>query len=358
MINKKSKLLSVVCQNCGAKLKIDSDKDTVECQYCKSTFIVEGLKKEADRQEKLEVERLKLESKKLDKEIAKANALAFKKSKFSKVVIVLIIFSLLVAGTALSDRRIGLGIFSFLSTIMLIITYLFGSQVIKENKPNIRLIPWFLGLILFFISFLQLGTEPNISKAIKINWNEDILLAEYLPPAPLDKMLVYLNSLEELSIKIPKATQSNYTKYIKDSKDMGYDVDSESYTNSYKAFNKAGYFIDVGYYAKNKELSIRFRAPIKTSQIKWPTSKFGNVLPIPKSNMGNIKWESSNGFDIYIANTTIEDFNDYVDACKEKGFNVDVYKYNDYFSAKNKDGYDLSVEYEGFNTMSIRIYEP
>lgn len=33
-------LIYAKCPNCGANLKVDSDKDTAVCEYCGGTFIL------------------------------------------------------------------------------------------------------------------------------------------------------------------------------------------------------------------------------------------------------------------------------------------------------------------------------
>ena len=61
---------------------------------------------------------------------------------------------------------------------------------------------------------------------------------------------------------------------------------------------------------------------------------------------------------VYIGDTTITDYNDYVDACQSKGFNVDYSKGEDYYYADDVKGWHISLRYEGNNVMSIDIDAP
>ena len=81
-------------------------------------------------------------------------------------------------------------------------------------------------------------------------------------------------------------------------------------------------------------------------------------MPVPQSNIGKVEWEADYGFVIYVGNTTVDDFNAYVDACIEKGFDVDYRRGDTYYYADNAEGYHVSVKYEGFNTMFVRIDKP
>lgn len=83
----------------------------------------------------------------------------------------------------------------------------------------------------------------------------------------------------------------------------------------------------------------------KFSEIKWPDSEIAKLLPVPESNTGKIEHETSSSFHIYVGKITKEDFNTYVDSCKEKGFTSDYSSSDDSYSADNTDGYHISLDY-------------
>ena len=93
-------------------------------------------------------------------------------------------------------------------------------------------------------------------------------------------------------------------------------------------------------------------------EIKWPESEISKRLPVPESSLGKISWERASGFCIYLGNTTKDDFKQYVERCFEMGFTVDYEKGETFFRAHDEDGYYVRVEYEGFNTILVRIDEP
>lgn len=99
------------------------------------------------------------------------------------------------------------------------------------------------------------------------------------------------------------------------------------------------------------------------SEFKWPDSEIVKLLPVPKSNIGKIEHEASASFHIYVGKITKEDFNTYVDSCKEKGFTSDYSSSDDSYSADNPDGYHLSLDYYEDSWeykephMSISIWE-
>lgn len=90
--------------------------------------------------------------------------------------------------------------------------------------------------------------------------------------------------------------------------------------------------------------------------IDWPTEGLATKLPKPTSTIGEISRDSYNKFKVTVANVTKDDFNDYVKACKEKGFVVDYRGTDTLYKAEDSDGNSLRVDYSDDSyTMDIRI---
>ena len=97
----------------------------------------------------------------------------------------------------------------------------------------------------------------------------------------------------------------------------------------------------------------------KETEYHWPTSTLVKSLPVPESKYGEIVLDAEDSFEIDVFNTSKSQFADYINACKENGFNVDYYGTEDSYDAENKDGYTLSLSYDKRKkTMNIDIYDP
>lgn len=92
-------------------------------------------------------------------------------------------------------------------------------------------------------------------------------------------------------------------------------------------------------------------------QLEWPAYDNAKQIPIPKSSMADVRNKNDVRFSFYLANTTFEDFTDYIAACKEKGFTVDPIEQDNRFYAFNNDRYELTVEYHEGNIMYVEVVE-
>ena len=137
---------------------------------------------------------------------------------------------------------------------------------------------------------------------------------------------------------------------------MGYTIESKESGNTYDAFNADGYKLSLSYYSN--EIHISLNAPTKMEELEWPTTGIGARLPVPESTIGKVVYESSKSFQVIVGDTTPDDFDDYVDACEQLGFDVDYAKADGNYSAKDAEGYRLSVRYAGYNQVEITIQTP
>lgn len=71
-------------------------------------------------------------------------------------------------------------------------------------------------------------------------------------------------------------------------------------------------------------------------------------------------WENSNGFFMYVCDTSQAQFDAYVKDAREQGFKEDYKKGTDFYYATAPNGNTLSLNYKinGKNIMSIRTEEP
>lgn len=235
----------------------------------------------------------------------------------------------------------------------------YGSTVTeyKKKKKPVYKRAWFVILVIIAALAIIISVANAVGIGEKIVWSE-MVMGELLPEPPNSKGDIHENSTERLWLNIIKVSESEYNTYLDECREKGFTIDEKAESSLFEAFNEAGNKLELQYSESSEELTIDLTAPMEFSDIAWPGGEAGGLLPVPKSLVGKIENESASGFTAYIANTTIADFNAYASACSEKGFDVDYTKNDGYYSAKNADGWSLTLEYRGFNTMSIYISAP
>ena len=372
MSTDKQNEVSFICKSCGAKLNVDVSQVVAICDHCGNSVLVSELLNESDAvkvqkiksqaykdvemgKQQLEAEKIKIASEK-EKQQAETSAVEkFKKSKFSKVLIAFTVISALMCAVAFNNNRILAGLVALVQIALFGISWLMGMQIIKEKKNGIRVIAAVVAFVLF-IPYFNLSNAAD-NKGTPFEWN-DIVLSEMLPTPDSTVGEIHSNSQTELMLDVHGISEAQFNDYIDACKEKGFTIEADLSGISFSAYNQDGYKLSLSYYESSSELSINIDAPMEMSQIQWPSSDVAKLLPVPKSNIGSISWENSGGFVIYISNTTKAEYNEYVNACSAKGFNVDYNKGDDYYYADNADGYHVSLRYEGNNVMWIRADEP
>ncbi len=228
-----------------------------------------------------------------------------------------------------------------------------NSKAVKKKKPFYK--RWWFIMLVIITMISGINAIKNFGE--KIKW-DDMVLGYLLPEPAENRGEIFTNTADGLSIDINKISEKECDEYISDCEKAGFTVDAEKSGYSYDAYNIDGYRLNIYYYEINEEMSIRLDAPLEMQEISWPTSKAGTLLPNPKSNLGYFNYEYEDSFSVSIGNTTKKDFDDYVSACSEKGFNVNYSKSEKNYYADNADGWHVSLSYEGFNIMSVQISSP
>lgn len=366
---KNSNSLSLVCSSCGAAINVETQQETVTCPYCQTGYRVSDLLGESDavKAEKIRAEtykeverdRLQIEREKMRQEAEREKHQSeeternnFKKSKFSKVLMVFAVICVIACFSAFFKRHIFAGIIALLQSVIFVTAWLIGMQIIKEKKKGIHI----LAVIAAFLLIIPYCKFYNTSRAEKFQWT-DLQLCELLPKPESDVGEVHTDTNTRLWLEVQKISGKQYNDYITACRQIGFSVDDDETSFSYSAFNADGYKLQLSYYNSDSEMDISLDAPMKMIVFEWPSSDIAKLLPIPKSNIGNISRERSDGFVIYVGKTPIDDYNAYVKECAEKGFDVDYKKEEDSYSAINQDGYALSLSYEGANVMRVSIEE-
>lgn len=225
----------------------------------------------------------------------------------------------------------------------------------KKKKKPIYKRWWFYVIVV--IAAIAVISSISGNKSEKIKW-DDIILGSQLPEPSKNKGEIHENTAEKLWVDINKISDKQYNDYTEACKAKGFTVDPESDSTSYGAYNSEGYKLSLSHYGSEDEMKIELEKPIEMSSITWPTSKAGKQLPAPKSTKGKFTHENDDGFNVYIGNTSKDDYNSYVKACSDKGFTVNYEKGDSFYNADNSAGWHVSIKYEGNNIMSIDIDAP
>lgn len=91
-------------------------------------------------------------------------------------------------------------------------------------------------------------------------------------------------------------------------------------------------------------------------KFKWSDILLADVVPEPEALFGEIISNHDDYLSLYVYKTSIEDYNGYVEACKEKGFTVEADQSEQSYYAYEAGGYKLSLYYdESDSKMHIGI---
>lgn len=212
-----------------------------------------------------------------------------------------------------------------------------------------------LALVTLCLLFFQINyNTPHLDQP---KWSS-LYLGEYLQEPPGNLNAIYANYEDSLSVEITDLSLQQYKEYVADCQNLGYRNETSESDNRYSAYNNEGYEMILNYYQDQQSLDLSLNAPIQMEQITWPESEFGQMLPTPKSSYGRIETDDQTGLIICLGNTTKEDYNDYVIACAQNGFDLESEKTDTTYTAINQYHNILTVEYRGNQVIYISLQEP
>ncbi len=109
-------------------------------------------------------------------------------------------------------------------------------------------------------------------------------------------------------------------------------------------------------------MATRFRGnsrDAKNSKLDWPTSGLATMLPEPGTDKGEVDVNLDDAFAATLAEYSADDFSNYVNACKDKGFTVDADQIGIDYAAFNEEGYKVSLTYyERKEELTVRLEAP
>lgn len=128
-----------------------------------------------------------------------------------------------------------------------------------------------------------------------------------------------------------------------------------------KVFFKRGWFILILIFVAIGVIRCgnNKNATEKRVEYRWPDSELASMIPKPDSKYGKVSMESESSFLIDIYDISSDQYEDYIDACKNSGFTVDYNKFDGFYSADNEAGYSLNLSYDGDDEeLSISLFAP
>lgn len=199
------------------------------------------------------------------------------------------------------------------------------------------------------------SNEDIQAKTAKYTWPQSELTAR-IPKPSINTGEVWNNSDSEFWLILQGVTTEDYLEYIDACKEKGFIIDTEKTDMFFEAYDSDGYYLKLSYLDFMEELDIKITKPRTNENLEWPTVGLATLIPKPQGTKGKITIDTHIQFFAYIGEMSKEDYNEYVNECIEKGFNVEYSKYDKVYSAKNKKGDSIRIEYEGNNTISISMY--
>lgn len=339
------------CKNCGEEIKGTANF----CTKCGEKIVSEPISNEA-AQPKSETINQTVFSK---NENATENLSFFKKlfCKLSKSDIVLLVtisvFALVCITTFMIAKPLA-GLVSMIQTALFVVAYLIKRKVIKLPLRWLQIVSIILACVLIVPYSALLNVRGDNESYV---WS-DIILSDILPEPESHFGAIYSNTNENLSMDVFDTTKDQYTEYADACIEKGFTIDMEYSDDSFFAYVDSGYQVTLDYSINTNTMRMDVESTAKLGNLKWPDSEIVKLIPQPKSTVGEIEANDDSSFAAYVGETTIDDFNEYVNLCLDKGFTVDKYRDDKSYSAKNSDGFKLTVNYQGNNVIYITLYEP
>ncbi len=170
-----------------------------------------------------------------------------------------------------------------------------------------------------------------------------------------------------------KATEEDYETYILSCKEYGFTFEEEThssregdfYSAGFSAFDIDGYKITVDYYSFNdpeddfpSHLSIRIKAPVQLGTLNWPDHALGLLIPQPPTSVGGAGGDPEIFLRASLGQMSLETWREYVEACREAGFDQNISETEREYTATDEDGIRLTISYSGGNMVDLILFDP
>ncbi len=364
MATTNKRTIQLRCAACGGTLEVEEDSQILTCPYCGAKeLIVESDDVKIERirakaKKEVELEKLKYNKEKKEKQEEEDRIAKFRRSLMRKFLIVCLVVFFICTIMAFTTGGSPLaGVIGLVQTGLVGAALLLGNGTIKTRIPNMRQVFQTVALLLIIVFLLAFGMNGGVDHNEKLVWPSDGLSAK-LPVPDSEYGHIYRDNSEVFDCSVYHYSEELYGNYRKACRDLGFEAGESDGNWGWTAFNSEGDKLELYYYDSDKEMSVTLTAAIPMSDLRWPTSRLGRMVPAPGSQVGHVEWEADYGFVIYVGNTTRTEYDEYVAKCIDAGFDVNYSRNDGYYYADNKDGFHLSVTYYGNDIMVVRADQP
>ncbi len=358
-----TRLIKLHCKNCGGDLMIDPEASQITCPYCGEKQVLIDSDKVKIEKEKYktikEMQKIQYqeEQAKQDRLEKKDELLEYKKSKQSKFTLAAAVISFIIAMSNFASSSIFKGIGCLILFGLFLYSYLCGMQIVKEkikNTKNLGVLAACLLLIVFSFTGCLSNNKSNHND--KLEWPSSGL-ATLLPTPSFKYGSITSNRDDSLWVSFDKISEKEYNTYLESCKNQGFIYDPTNYSSNYTAYNSDGYELSLSFYKSSSELSLHLDAPTKYAEFSWPSSSLASLIPETNSHKGKVNTNTDTHVSITVGNITDEEISSYIDACIDKGFNIDYSKSDTEFKGNDSNGNTLSIEKSDFKEMRIKLYK-
>ncbi len=233
--------------------------------------------------------------------------------------------------------------------------------ILLMEKQKIRVKVWVpvatLALIVVLIGPFSFLFRENYENAERFTWS-DIELNEIIPKPSSSWGEIEINTTTDLYLSVEKFSSRKYNDYTNACIKKGFTVDQEIADDLFTAYNEEGYRLILEYDISYNSLEIMLSAAPEYETIEWPSGILPSLIPMPQSLTGEVIQDDGITFSVRISHTPIETMKEYITACSESGFTKEAAETEKTYTAKNAEGYQLSIYYEGNNTIIITVKIP
>lgn len=361
--------ITLICANCGGKMEIDKENNIAKCPFCgeskllaeSDNVIVERIRNKTFEdvasekiQAEKEIEQARLQA--LNQEATEKKLAKIRKSPLTIILALVTIYSLFSVIESYQDKYLVSAIIMGFQTLLFFVAWLMRMRLIKGAEKRLHTLFTVLAILLLIPFLMFIGkVHSNYEKYVWPSSN----LAAMLPKPQSEYGEIEKDAADKLLLSVGKVKENDYSAYLEECKEKGFTINASlveyEYT-AYTAFNESGAELRVSFFPHLNEMEILLEGYPEFYEFEWTGRGLSALLPEPVSKLGIVSTEKEDSFSITVAETSISEFNEYVNTCMEAGFTEDILDTEDYFSAETTDGVTLIIKFNVSGVMEIFVY--